>query len=96
MIVHQKTGKTEKSEIKKCILTIGEKTVPAVLEKETITYFGFDENCKELETEIICRKYFLDKEFPYFIDGVFDIIQDGNRKIRCYMSDSRKSLIEVI
>ena len=36
MIVHQKTGKTEKSEIKKCILTIGEKTVPAVLEKEQL------------------------------------------------------------
>ena len=85
----------ENKESQNCILTIDGMYCFATVWENTIAEYGLNRKCEVIKTKFIFRKYILRKPFPYFIDGIFEIVQDYEFNRKCYMSDDRTCLIEV-
>lgn len=82
---------TESAKARKRMLTIYGKEYPSIVEEFYVCVQG---SGKMLQ-RIIKRKYYLVEPLEFREDGIFQIVQDNELVLNCYMSDDRMRLIEV-
>ncbi len=80
---------------KKCIIEIDGASYPATFQEHRLVSEGFDINGNMLVNYTTIRKYVLGKPHPLFKTNLFEVLCDDGHKSMCYMTENKKTLIEV-